>query len=130
MVALVLARAPGGDVDHAEHGLRAIQDRAGPQDHLDVVHHVDRDVVQVGRTASLLVHHHAVEYHQDVAVRVPRKTDPACADLGSRHTVAGKHAEREKIDSLVETTNAEQLQLLGGDHGGQRGCVALALRRA
>ncbi len=69
------------DVDDPQHGLRAVEHRARAQGPPRCGRR-SRSGYRAGRrAAALLVHDHAVEHDQHVAVRVPRYGDAARADL-------------------------------------------------
>ncbi len=130
--AVPLAGALGDDVDDAEHGVRAVEHRARTEDDLDVVDEIERDrgaALEVRGAVELLVHGVAVDQQQDVVAEVGGQQHAARADVDRVQRVLREHAERQVVDRLVERTDAEAAQVVGGDRRRGRGRGARRLQR-
>ena len=127
--ALEVLRALGHDVDDAQHGLRAVQDRARPQDHLDVIDELERNArptPEVRRAAPLLVDRVAVDEQEHVVAVIASQEHAARANLAVVEVVLRDHAEGQEVDGLGERLDTVATELLGGDGRSGRRSAALA----
>jgi hypothetical protein len=122
----VHARVVGGalrdDVDDAHHRVRAVEHRARAHDHLDVVHEVDGDpraLIESRRPEERVVDGVPVD-EQEKVLPVVLEHDAARADVGRAERIRRHDAEAEKIDRLGERSDAEHLDVVGGDRRRQR----------
>ena len=120
------------DVDDAEHGLRTVEHRAWPQDHLDVVDELERDAsaaAEVRRAVPLLVDLVTVDEEKNVISRVARDEHAARPNLAVVEVVLRDHAEGEEVDRFGERLDAVTAQIVRRDGGARRGRGALVLGR-
>src|SRR4029453_6502532 len=85
--------------------------------------------LEVGGAVPLLVDRVPVYEEQDVVAEVAGDDDPAGADVDRVQRVLGQHAERQKVDRLIQRLDAVAAQLLGRDGGGGGGRGAGVLER-
>ncbi|MNN01642.1 hypothetical protein D3C81_1142680 [compost metagenome] len=110
----------GDDVDHAAHGLGAVERRHGATDQFDALHLVDRHpAVLVIRVADHVVgggNAPAVDQHQRVPILHAADADV----LPPAHLATAQDDARQAAQRLQQVGRALGLDFLGTDHGHRR----------
>jgi len=109
MKPVVVPCALGHDVDHAQHRLAAVHDRAGAERDLDVIDQLERHprpALEVSGAVPRLVGGHAVDQEQHVVTVVAGYQHAARTDLDGVLERRGHHAERRVVDGFAQRSQA------------------------
>ncbi len=138
-IALAVAEAPadldpgfllgghlGDDIDHAAHGVAAVEGRGGAGHHLDLLHLAHGNAHQAGQTAGVAVGEtHAVHHHLHPAVGEAAEGDDGGGVDAGAGAQAVAHVEAGHLggEGVADAHGARGVQLVGRHDGD--GCRGL-----
>ncbi|VTR67056.1 hypothetical protein DESC_580099 [Desulfosarcina cetonica] len=125
-----LGNLAGDDVDHAGHGVTAVQHRGGPLDHFDPLDHGNGNLVQshgvlpVRAALAAAMHPLTVDEDQAIAVVETKTPQPGTGRGAPENVVVARHGHAGNgFNDVGYGLGIALLDILTGNQGGLHRCI-------